>query len=256
MKSARIRSISMRSFVLWAALATCAAGCTPKYPKCEKDDHCKDKGEICVEGACQQCRDATQCTEGQICNGGRCEAKPECSGNGECTDNKICRSGKCQLECGADGDCGSGMKCSAARCVDKMACNTPADCGGGPCNAGRCASTDNASRDLCARLPTVKFGFNDADLTEGSRKDLADAVPCFKDKRKVTIYGHADERGTEEFNLALGDRRARAVMKYLSTLGVPASQLDIISKGELEPADSSHDEGAWEKNRRAEISDK
>ncbi len=238
----------------WATvLLLAAAGCGPKYPKCEKDDHCSEKGEVCVEGQCQQCRDATQCGEGQQCNGGRCEAKPECSGDGECTNNQVCRSGKCQTECTGDGDCGSGMKCKTNRCVDKMACDGPSECGPGfDCKSGRCTSVDNVSRNMCT-MPTIQFGFNESALTDSVRRELTEIVPCLKTKNRITIEGHADERGTEEYNLALGDRRARTVLKYLETLGVATSKLDVISKGEVQPIDNGHDEAAWAKNRRAEI---
>ena len=67
----------------------------------------------------------------------------------------------------------------------------------------------------------------------------------------VTIEGHADERGTREYNLALGDRRANAVKNYLLALGVSADRLLTISYGEERPADPAHDEAAWAANRRA-----
>ena len=67
----------------------------------------------------------------------------------------------------------------------------------------------------------------------------------------VTVEGHADERGTREYNLALGDRRANAVKNYLLALGVSADRLLTISYGEERPADPAHDEAAWAANRRA-----
>jgi peptidoglycan-associated lipoprotein len=67
----------------------------------------------------------------------------------------------------------------------------------------------------------------------------------------VTIEGHADERGTREYNLALGDRRANAVKNYLLALGVPPARLLTISYGEERPEDPGHDEVAWSQNRRA-----
>lgn len=66
----------------------------------------------------------------------------------------------------------------------------------------------------------------------------------------TTIEGYTDERGSEEYNLALGQRRAEAVRKYLTELGVPASQLRVISYGESRPAAPSHDESAWKLDRR------
>jgi len=69
----------------------------------------------------------------------------------------------------------------------------------------------------------------------------------------VRLEGHADERGTREYNLALGERRANAVQAYLIAQGVSRSQMEVISYGEEKPADSGHDEGSWTKNRRVEI---
>ena len=67
----------------------------------------------------------------------------------------------------------------------------------------------------------------------------------------VQIEGHCDERGTVEYNIALGHRRSQAVKDYLVSLGVDASRIDTVSYGEERPADSGHDESAWSKNRRA-----
>jgi peptidoglycan-associated lipoprotein len=67
----------------------------------------------------------------------------------------------------------------------------------------------------------------------------------------VTVEGHADERGTREYNLALGDRRANAVKNYLVALDIPTSRILTISYGEERPADPGHDEQAWTENRRA-----
>jgi peptidoglycan-associated lipoprotein len=68
---------------------------------------------------------------------------------------------------------------------------------------------------------------------------------------KLQIEGHCDERGTSEYNIALGQRRADSAMKYLVNLGVDGSRLSTISYGEENPADPGHDEAAWAKNRRA-----
>jgi peptidoglycan-associated lipoprotein len=67
----------------------------------------------------------------------------------------------------------------------------------------------------------------------------------------ITIEGHADERGTREYNLALGDRRANAVRNYLMALGIDQERILTISSGEERPADPGHDESAWAQNRRA-----
>jgi peptidoglycan-associated lipoprotein len=68
---------------------------------------------------------------------------------------------------------------------------------------------------------------------------------------KITIEGHCDERGTREYNLALGERRANAAKAYLVSLGIPADRLTTISYGKERPAVDGHDESAWAQNRRA-----
>jgi peptidoglycan-associated lipoprotein len=72
-------------------------------------------------------------------------------------------------------------------------------------------------------------------------------------ERQLLIEGHCDERGTDEYNLALGERRALAVRRYLVALGVSTDRLHTISYGEEKPADPGHDESSWAKNRRAEF---
>ena len=80
----------------------------------------------------------------------------------------------------------------------------------------------------------------------------ADYLRDFRN-RSIVIEGHCDERGTREYNLALGERRAQAVQSYLTSAGVRASQIDTVSYGEERPEDPGHDESAWSKNRRAEM---
>ena len=70
---------------------------------------------------------------------------------------------------------------------------------------------------------------------------------------KILIEGHCDERGTEEYNLALGEKRAKSSSDYLVSLGVPADRLRTISYGKSQPLDMGHDEAAWAKNRRAQF---
>ncbi len=101
----------------------------------------------------------------------------------------------------------------------------------------------------------IFFGFDSYALTKESRDTLsknADQITK-KTDAKVQIEGHCDERGSDEYNLALGERRAKAAYNYLVTLGVPADRLSTISYGKERPADPGHDEAAWAKNRRDEF---
>ena len=100
---------------------------------------------------------------------------------------------------------------------------------------------------------TFYFEFDQARLSERDLRVLAMHAEYLRDfrNRSVLIEGHCDERGTREYNLALGERRAQAVQRYLATAGVRASQIEIVSFGEERPDDAGHDESAWSKNRRA-----
>ncbi len=70
---------------------------------------------------------------------------------------------------------------------------------------------------------------------------------------KVLIEGHCDERGTEEYNLALGEKRAKSTLDYLVSLGISSDRIQIISFGKSQPLDMDHNEIAWQKNRRAQF---
>jgi peptidoglycan-associated lipoprotein len=70
---------------------------------------------------------------------------------------------------------------------------------------------------------------------------------------KVLIEGHCDERGTEEYNLALGEKRAKSTMDYLTSLGISPDRMKIISYGKSQPLDTGHNESAWQRNRRAQF---
>jgi peptidoglycan-associated lipoprotein len=99
----------------------------------------------------------------------------------------------------------------------------------------------------------VLFGYDSSVLDPAATQILDGQAAWLKQYPDVivTIEGHADERGTREYNLALGDRRANAVKNYLLALGVSADRLLTISYGEERPADPAHDEAAWAANRRA-----
>ena len=106
------------------------------------------------------------------------------------------------------------------------------------------------------RLETVYFDFDKSDLRQDARDVLsknAEIILKSLAGAKIQIEGHCDERGSAEYNLALGERRARSAQKYLTTLGVNAKDLSIISYGKEKPAIIGSDEAAWAKNRRAEF---
>ncbi len=101
-------------------------------------------------------------------------------------------------------------------------------------------------------LADVFFDFDKSNIREDQRAALAEAAAWLKagGRRAVTIEGHADERGTSEYNLALGERRAKAVKDYLVAAGLAADRMTIVSYGEERPFVLGHDESAWKWNRR------
>jgi peptidoglycan-associated lipoprotein len=102
-------------------------------------------------------------------------------------------------------------------------------------------------------LNDVYFDFDKSTLSAEAKQTLADNATQLKDAgaMAVTIEGHCDERGTNAYNLALGEKRANAAKDYLVSLGVDAGRITTISYGEEKPFDAGHDESAWSKNRRA-----
>ncbi|MAM35144.1 MAG: peptidoglycan-associated lipoprotein [Micavibrio sp.] len=99
----------------------------------------------------------------------------------------------------------------------------------------------------------VFFGYDSSDLTGEARSTLDRQASWMQQypNLSITIEGHADERGTREYNLALGERRANAVRNYLIALGVPASNVSVISYGKERPVVFGSDTQSWAQNRRA-----
>jgi len=104
-------------------------------------------------------------------------------------------------------------------------------------------------------LATVYFGFDSSELGDDARAVLKRNADWLNANARwnVVVQGHCDERGTIEYNIALGDRRARTVRDYLGSLGVAANRVRVVSYGEERPADPGHGEASWARNRRAEF---
>ncbi len=119
-------------------------------------------------------------------------------------------------------------------------------------------STPSAEADDFNRqkvLKTIYFDFDRYTIKDESKDTLRQNAQWIKDHAQfhVVVEGHCDERDTQEYNLALGERRASATRQYLVSLGVPANRLRTISYGEERPAADGHNESAWSRNRRAEF---
>lgn len=109
---------------------------------------------------------------------------------------------------------------------------------------------------LTAEGGVVSFDYDSSALSGDDRALLDRHVAFIKANTdaRVVLAGHTDERGTVEYNMALGERRAKAVAFYLQSAGVRARQLEVVSYGELRPVAKGQDEQAWAQNRRVEIS--
>lgn len=118
-------------------------------------------------------------------------------------------------------------------------------------------ASSSADADAANKLQRVfYFDFDKATLNPDVRAGLdAQAARLRKNNVRIRLEGHADERGTREYNLALGERRAKAVANYLAIQGVDSGRIETVSYGEEKPVASGHDEASWSQNRRVELVD-
>lgn len=116
-------------------------------------------------------------------------------------------------------------------------------------------SLEAAMQRMAEHFAKVHFEFDSSVLTQGSMDALAANARILQKHPSLTIevQGHADERGTTDYNLALGQRRATAVTEYLVRMGVSSSRVRMVSFGEELPEDDASNEVAWSKNRRCEF---
>jgi peptidoglycan-associated lipoprotein len=131
------------------------------------------------------------------------------------------------------GDCPTGQHCAQGRCAPGAA---PED-----------AAT-------ACELERIFFDFDAATIRNDARTTMEANARCLKAKgQNARLAGHADERGTSEYNYALAQRRADAARDFLKNLGIEARRLETVSYGEDRPLDAGHDESAWSKNRRVDF---
>lgn len=128
-----------------------------------------------------------------------------------------------------------------------------------PLSEGSGAGAEGAAGSRAGALPlaTVYFAYDSDELSPDAIVALESNAAWMRANAgvRVLIEGNTDERGTLEYNLSLGARRANAVRNHLIRLGIPAAQLETISYGEDQPADAGHDETAWARNRRCDFAE-
>ncbi|NTU68789.1 MAG: peptidoglycan-associated lipoprotein Pal [Chlorobiaceae bacterium] len=135
---------------------------------------------------------------------------------------------------------------------------SPADQAGAGSGSGAGAGSGagvSAGADAVAGpvLSDIFYDFDSSALSPEAQEQLKQNAAWLKKNtaQSVTIEGHCDERGTDEYNIALGERRANSAKEYLTNLGVGSSKLTVVSYGEERPFDPAHNEEAWSKNRRS-----
>jgi peptidoglycan-associated lipoprotein len=258
-----LRRISAILATLGAAALLSACPPPKVYPNCDSDQQCKTEGrnESCVQGQCVECQDNAQCQAGFACQNNRCVPPTECAPDRPCANGGQCTAeGKC-VQCQADTDCPNNGLCRDNACTARPEgyCAQAGDCGTGEdCQANRCVKAAPQGAAACAgQLQPVQFGFNEsalASLAPEQRQRLDAAAQCLKQGgAKVTLEGHADERGTDEYNLQLSEKRAASVKRYLTQLGVQAADLETVGYGENRPAQEGAGEDAFAANRRVEF---
>jgi len=121
------------------------------------------------------------------------------------------------------------------------------------------AATKARIDELLAKIEDAYFDYDKhtlrPDAITALQSDSSELRDILKDypNYKLTIEGHCDERGSAEYNMALGDQRARAAKDYLTQVGIPSDQLSLVSYGKEHPVCEDHDEACWQKNRRIHI---
>ena len=251
----------------------------PEYPKCKKDKHCNvDLDEKCVEGMCQNCKTDAECA-GKGPNGAnwkcaefRCQdpaligntpgSGGPCTQTIDCSGGLVCTAGTCSA-CTTDAECtpntcdiGTG-KCLTAGGGGAGGCQTDDQCAMEEiCDAGTCVFSgisEGAGGNPCPATETLYFGFDSPNLEPADQEKLKSLAECMKSNatRTVILEAHADSRGTEEYNIMLTDKRGNNVKDFLQQLGVDASKLNVVSKGDLEATGT--DDASMSKDRRVQF---
>jgi peptidoglycan-associated lipoprotein len=174
-----------------------------------------------------------------------CPKKPKyplCKNDKDCMEGEKCVDGTC-VQCQVDSDCPSGQACVEGVCGK--------DAGGGG-DDEIAAGSVSSSVDECG-LDTIFFDFDSSQLKPPAVAALKKVAECLiaKGAKDITIVGHCDPRGTEEYNMGLGLERANTIKKFLVTYGIAEGEMVVYSKGE-EDAEGTDEEG-WSKDRKGEF---
>lgn len=300
------RTVRTLPLLILVASGLAFVSCTPPYPKCKTDEHCKtrppnkkDKLVWCVNGMCVECRDKGDCPEGHDCEAGKCVEIPGyCSPTKPCPPGQVCRNNRCGPECDAANPCPPGQKCQNNRCVPDVECSATIPCPPGkicqnnkcvpepecsakkPCPKGKecqdgkcvdiagycdetkpcppgqkCVNNRCEEAKVACEMKPIYFDFDKFDIREDQRSTLDANIKCAKEQpdKKLVLEGNCDERGTKEYNIALGERRWKSVRDAFKAAGVSEGNIEGISYGEEKPVCTEHNEDCWQKNRRVDL---
>jgi peptidoglycan-associated lipoprotein len=236
----RARAVAIAAGALLVCMISTFGACggdkKPKTPVCHGNKDCKTG--VCADNKCVECGADSDCPKDKRCDvkANACISKPECTTDAECHDpGKVCQANKCTTP--------AGKKCSKDdECADDE------DCVAGVCQKGSGRTTNPG--DVSCALQTIYFGFDDSSIKQSEQERLVANQGCMdKNKGKaVLVVGHTDTSGTEEYNIALSERRAQSVADYLARLGIDPARLQVVPKGETEPTGLGDD-----KDRRVEF---
>lgn len=248
--SALPAAIGIAALALVLSFAATSCGDSSKKPGCKSDKDCKNP-LVCAANTCVQCTSDAQCSGGQKCLANACVQAPECTSDETCPPGQVCQAGKCKA-CAADSECGPGGKCDAGACQRAKKCSKDEDCADDEdCTNGVCIRAGaSTGADATCPLSTVYFAFDDSTVQASERDRLAANVACIEKTKGKNVYliGHTDSSGTEEYNIALSERRAQAVADYMSRLGSDPARLQVVPKGETAPTGLGDD-----RDRRVEF---
>jgi peptidoglycan-associated lipoprotein len=141
--------------------------------------------------------------------------------------------------------------CSSNKNADNSGANTSA-----PVDSSASSGMDSGygAGDLSSLTRVYYFDFDNADLRPDSQAALDRSIAALKNSSaRIRLEGNCDERGTREYNMALGERRANSVANYMVVNGISRDRIETVSYGEEKPAAAGHDESAWSQNRRVEL---
>ena len=202
-----------------AVLFVVSVACGPTYPNCDHDEQCHE-GEYCVGGHCSSCRDGADCPAGSACVSGACAPIAGW--------------------CASDAQCPASERCEAHRCMP-TATAAPVE-----------SSASSSGPDRCALEP-VYFAFDESTLDTAARSTIQADQACLVERgaSRVSITGMTVPRGTEEYNLALSQRRAEVVRDHLRRTGFDPASVSTRSLGE--ESSRGVDESGWSRDRRAEL---